>query len=326
MSKREAFLQATVEKSVENFLHFIQLHKGGTDPFDLNELLQELTRKQKEELWERLKNLLVDTLLAQPVEKWQRMEDDSDDEMEVEHSADLKQAMAIIDGVTVVVTASIPVVDENVSYEALQESAVILNGVLRVLPKSETALQFDIQRLCEAWWEKGLEGKEELVKIAFVLRIRKSLDGKSMCSDINQLWHFHQALLTFDYSSKESTEVKDLLLQCFMSVKHVKKEEGKRFLSFLFSWNPNFIKMIHGTIKNQLQCFPQSLMVNIAEMYFRAWKKASGGILETIEHTCIQDFMHHGVHLPRNSLVHPKVRKVILSEMHHKVKRKASRY
>nr|XP_033787484.1 condensin-2 complex subunit G2 isoform X1 [Geotrypetes seraphini]XP_033787486.1 condensin-2 complex subunit G2 isoform X1 [Geotrypetes seraphini]XP_033787487.1 condensin-2 complex subunit G2 isoform X1 [Geotrypetes seraphini] len=311
MSKREAFLQATVEKSMENFLHFIQLHKGGTDPFDLNELLQELTNKQKEELWERLKNLLTDTLLANPVEKWQRVEDDSDDEMEVEHPADLRQTMAIIDGVTVVATASIPAVDENMSYRALQESAVILNGILRALPKSETALQLAIQHLCEAWWEKGLEGKEELVKIAFILSIRKSLEGKSTGSDINHLWHFHQALLTFDYCSEESTEVKDLLLQCFMSVNHVKKEEGKRFLSFLFSWNPNFIKMIHGTIKNQLQCFPQSLMVNIAEMYFRAWKKASGDILEAIEHTCIQDFMHHGIHLPRNSPVHPKVRKLL---------------
>ncbi|XP_029444367.1 condensin-2 complex subunit G2 isoform X2 [Rhinatrema bivittatum] len=231
--------------------------------------------------------------------------------MEEDSPSALRQVVAIIDGVTTVVTASIPVVDENVSYEALQESAVILNGILQLLPKSEAVLQLAIQRLCEAWWEKGLEGKEELVKCAFILLVRESLKEKSTGSDINRLWCFHQALLTFDYCSDESSDLKDLLLQCFMSVIHIKKEEGKRFLSFLFSWNSSFIKMIHGTIKNQLQCFPQSLMVNIAEIYFRAWKKASGSILETIEYICIQDFMHHGVHLPRNSPVHTKVRKLL---------------
>jgi len=34
-------------------------------------------------------------------------------------------------------------------------------------------------------------------------------------------------------------------------------QQGRRFLSFLFSWNVNFIKMIHGTVKNQLQFFPR---------------------------------------------------------------------
>ncbi|XP_034615905.1 condensin-2 complex subunit G2 isoform X2 [Trachemys scripta elegans] len=69
--------------------------------------------------------------------------------------------------------------------------------------------------------------------------------------------------------------------------------------------------MIHGTIKNQLQCFSKSLMAYVAEIYFRAWKKASGEILEILEHNCIQDFMHHGIHLPRSSPVHPKVRELL---------------
>ncbi|GCC27055.1 hypothetical protein chiPu_0005476 [Chiloscyllium punctatum] len=87
--------------------------------------------------------------------------------------------------------------------------------------------------------------------------------------------------------------------------------EGRRFLSFLFSWDVEFIKMIHDTIKNQLHVFPKSIMTYVAEIYFRAWKKASGMFLKTIEYNCIQDFMHHGVHLPRNSPVHSKVRELL---------------
>ncbi|KFW91431.1 Condensin-2 complex subunit G2, partial [Phalacrocorax carbo] len=86
---------------------------------------------------------------------------------------------------------------------------------------------------------------------------------------------------------------------------------GRRLLSFLFSWNVNFIKMIHGTVKNQLQFFPRSLMEYVSEVYFRAWKKVSGEFLEILEHNCIQDFMHHGIHLPRSSSVHSKVREML---------------
>uniref|UniRef100_A0A803T420 Non-SMC condensin II complex subunit G2 n=1 Tax=Anolis carolinensis TaxID=28377 RepID=A0A803T420_ANOCA len=99
-----------------------------------------------------------------------------------------------------------------------------------------------------------------------------------------------------------------LLLACSYMILHL---QGRRFLSFVFTWNVNFIKLIHGTVKNQLQCSPRSLVTHIAEIYFRAWKKASGEILEVIEHSCIQDFMHHGIHLPRNSPLHPKVREFL---------------
>jgi len=51
-------------------------------------------------------------------------------------------------------------------------------------------------------------------------------------ADVVRLWNLHQTLLCFDYDSEESNEVKDLLLQCFMSVKHIKKEEVSKLLSY----------------------------------------------------------------------------------------------
>ncbi|KAF1639009.1 Condensin-2 complex subunit G2, partial [Eudyptes filholi] len=286
--------------------------KNTFDPFDLNELLQELPRKQKEVLWERLTQLLTETLMENPVETWQKIEDEkSNDDMEVEIVPEMKQTVAVIQGVTAVVTASIPAVDEPVNYKALLECVFILNGILPALPESEKILQGSIQCVCEMWWEKGLEGKEQLGKSLFIILLRKSLNKAATGADVVRLWNLHQTLLCFDYDSEESNEIKDLLLQCFMSVKHIKKEEGRRFLSFLFSWNVNFIKMIHGTVKNQLQFFPRSLIEYISEVYFRAWKKVSGEFLEILEHNCIQDFMHHGIHLPRSSSVHSKVREML---------------
>ncbi|XP_070279657.1 condensin-2 complex subunit G2 isoform X3 [Myotis yumanensis] len=315
MEKRELFVQAVSKELIGEFLQFIQLDEDASDPFNLNELLDELSRKQKEELWQRLKKLLTEVLLESPVEGWQAVEAQGEGNMETDHHSKMKKTLEITHAITAVILASVSVINESENYEALLECAVILNGILYALPESERKLQSSIQGLCVTWWEKGLPAKEDMGKTAFTLLLKKSLQTKTG-ADISRLWRVHQALYCFDYDLEESREIKNMLLECFISVNYIKKEEGRRFLSSLFSWNTNFIKMIHGTIKNQLQGLQKSLMVHIAEVYFRAWRKASGKILETIESDCIQDFMYHGIHLPRRSPVHSRVREV-LSYFHH---------
>ena len=63
------------------------LQNDTSDPFNLNELVDELSRKQKEELWQRLKNLLVDVLLESPVEEWQAAEAPSEDSVRAEQGS-----------------------------------------------------------------------------------------------------------------------------------------------------------------------------------------------------------------------------------------------
>ncbi|XP_040840295.1 condensin-2 complex subunit G2 isoform X2 [Ochotona curzoniae] len=318
MEKRENFVQAVSKELVGEFLQFVQLDKQASDPFSLNELLEELSRKQKEELWDRLKNLLTSMLLESPVEGWQEVQVQGEDDMETEHSSKMKKNIEIMHAITSVILVSVSVINESENFEALLECAIILNGVLYALPESERKLQNSIQDLCVRWWEKGLPAKEDMGKTAFIMLLRKSLETKRG-ADICRLWRIHQALYCFDYDLEESSEIKDMLLECFINTNYIKKEEGRRFLSSLFNWNVKFVKMIHETIKNQLQGLQKSLMVHIAEIYFRAWRKASGKILEAIENDCIQDFMFHGVHLPRKSPVHSTVRE-ILSYFHHQKK------
>lgn len=39
--------------------------------------------------------------------------------------------------------------------------------------------------MCEMWWEKGLEGKEQLGKTVFIMLLRKSLNkAATVCEDI----------------------------------------------------------------------------------------------------------------------------------------------
>ncbi|KAK5877749.1 hypothetical protein CesoFtcFv8_025226 [Champsocephalus esox] len=50
---------------------------------------------------------------------------------------------------------------------------------------------------------------------------------------------------------------------------------------------------------------------HIAEIYFRAWKKAGGDFLEKIESSCVQDLMQNAIFLHRSSPVYAKVRKIV---------------
>uniref|UniRef100_A0A3Q4HD65 Non-SMC condensin II complex, subunit G2 n=1 Tax=Neolamprologus brichardi TaxID=32507 RepID=A0A3Q4HD65_NEOBR len=289
MSKREAFLEAACKENVEGFLRFIQLHDKA-EPFDVEEVLQEMPREQREALWRRLASLLQDVLLEFPTERGEGRGEEGG--MQEEPTAD---------------SVSKRINDDH--YSPLLEVTRRLHGdyVLVSLPVSEAPLQNHIHALCEAWWKKGLQEKERFGRTAFFVSLQKSFILKKPGAEIQRVWRLHDVLLSLDYTSEENKQIIDLLLQCFHRPAHIRNDDGKRFLVFLFSWNVNFIWVIHGTIKNQLE----PITAHIAEIYFRAWKKASGEFLEKIESLCIQDFMQNAIFLHRASPVHSKVRQIV---------------
>ncbi|XP_047185825.1 condensin-2 complex subunit G2 isoform X1 [Scophthalmus maximus] len=308
MSKREAFLDAACKENVEDFLHFIQLHKDKVEPFDVEEVVQEMPRDQRETLWGRLASLLQHFLQELPPERWEK---GSEEGMEVESAEDPKRVMAVVDGVTLVALVSLKVLQDGDTYTALFEIAHKLHVVLVSLPIPEAALQLHIHTLCETWWKKGLKEKEQFGRTAFLISLQKSFILKKPGVEIQRLWSLHDVLLSVDYSSEDNKDIIDLLLQCFHRPIYIKHDDGKRFLVFLFSWNVDFIWVIHGTIKNQLEFYSKTITTHITEIYFRAWKKASGDFLEQIESACIQDIMQCAIFLQRASPVHAKVRQIV---------------
>ncbi|XP_053268370.1 condensin-2 complex subunit G2 isoform X1 [Pleuronectes platessa] len=309
MSKRDAFLEAACEERVEQFLHFIQLHKDKAEPFDVEEVVQEMSRDQREALWGRLDSLLQRFLQELPPERWEeaREEDGGD----VELTLDPKHVMAVVDGVARVASASLMVLQDGDTYQALLKVAHRLHTVLASLPVSEAPLQLHIHTLCEAWWKKGLKEREQFGRTAFLISLQKSLIVKKPGVEIQRLWGLHDVLLSLDYTSEDNKQIVDLLLQFFHRPVYMRNDDGKRFLVFLFSWNVDFIWVIHGTIKNQLEFYSKTVTTHITEIYFRAWKKASGDLLEQIEISCIQDFMQCAILLHRTSPVHAKVRQIV---------------
>ncbi|XP_034562667.1 condensin-2 complex subunit G2 isoform X2 [Notolabrus celidotus] len=312
MSKREAFLEAASKEHVEDFLRFIQLHKDKTEPFDVEEVVQEMPRDQRQTLWGKLASLLQDVLQELPPERWEEpTEEPREEGMEVESAADPKHVMAVVDGVTLVASASVKVLQDGDSYTALLKTAHKLHAVLESLPVSEGPLQLLIHNLCEAWWKKGLKEKEKFGRTAFLISLQKSFILKKPSVEIQRVWSLHDVLLSLDYTAEDNRQIIDLLIQCFHRPIYIRNDDGKRFLVFLFSWNVNFIWVIHGTIKNQLEFYSKTMTAHIMEIYFRAWKKASGDFLEQIESSCIQDFMQNAIFLHRSSPVYTKVRQIV---------------
>ncbi|KAM7390336.1 hypothetical protein PAMA_008488 [Pampus argenteus] len=285
MSKRDAFLSAACKENVKDFLHYIQLHKDKAEPFDVEEVVHEMPRKQREALWGKLVSLLQDVLQELPSDR-------GEEGMEVESNAD-------------------PVLQDGDTYKCLLEIAHRLHDVLASLSDSESPLHLHIHTLCEAWWKKGLQEREKFGRTAFLISLQKSFILKKPGVEIQRVWGLHDVLLSIDYTSNDNKQIIDLLLQCFHRHIYITNEDGKRFLVFLFSWNINFIWVIHGTIKNQLEFYSKTMTSNITEIYFRAWKKASGDFLDTIESSCIQDFMQNAILLRRASPVHAKVRQIV---------------
>ncbi|XP_044033213.1 condensin-2 complex subunit G2 isoform X2 [Siniperca chuatsi] len=312
MSKREAFLEAACKENVDDFLRFIQLHKDKAEPFDVEEVVQEMPRDQRQTLWGKLASLLQDVLQELPPERWEEAREEAREEgMEVESVVDPKHVMAVVDGVILVAAVSVKVLQDGDTYSSLLEIAHRLHDVLVSLPVSEAALQLHIHTLCEAWWKKGLKEKETFGRTAFLISLQKSFILKKPGVEIQRVWSLHDVLLSLDYTSDDNQQIIDLLLQCFHRPVYIKNDDGKRFLVFLFSWNVDFIWVIHGTIKNQLEFYSKTMTTHITEIYFRAWKKASGDFLEKIESSCIQDFMQNAIFLHRSSPVHAKVRQIV---------------
>lgn len=311
MSKRKQFLDSVHHEHVQEFLNFIKLHKDGADPFDLAELLVELQKSQRQDLWDRQLKLLQHSLTVSPSERWITGAEEEAGDMEVEVSEEQIQTMAVIEGVTIVCTVSVDALQENDNYTPLLNCAQMLNCIESALPLSQTPLQQAIHWLFECWWRRDLQGKEELGWTAFLVCLENTVTLDKPVSELRRLCSLREVLLSVDFASEKGQQVIDPLLQCFFRASHIKQEEGKRFLAFLFSWNDNFIRMIHETIKNQLQFFPKTLSVHVAEIYFRAWRKASGPFLEEIESVCIQDLMQHALLVHRNSPVHSKVRQIL---------------
>ncbi|KAL9966949.1 hypothetical protein ACROYT_G025098 [Oculina patagonica] len=293
MNLREQFLKSVGEDSPQTFLGFMEQHNSKNESFDVEELLQALPKKDHERLWSGLRDMTHRLLLTNPVASQQNV--DSEDEELSQWSV----LLSFLEGVTIVALCALATPEKSAhTSSALLETAAILHGLLMSLPEGAETLQNNIAQLCELWFLNELEGKDELVTQTFPYLIIRSL-SRGNVSDVKRVWSLRQSLLLMDFEDNSSESLKQLLHQCMIHPMYLKLEEGRRFLSYSFGLNPELSKEFHKTIKNQIPYCAMNVLSLYGEVYFRAWRVASGAYLKVLEENCVQDLMFSAVHAQR---------------------------
>ncbi|XP_033625419.1 condensin-2 complex subunit G2-like [Asterias rubens] len=288
-STREMFLQAVECDDRDEFIRFVQRHNAKDDDFTMEELLPSFARKQHDRIWTGLSQMCTSLLLNSPFE--------NDEEVAGNKDA-TPLTHACLQGVVTVATACLAM-EKPVVSDHMLETAIILHGVLLDLPDCASKLQQGIAKLCEKWWTNEHAGREELVANTLMYYLVRSLQPSATVADVKSVDSLRQALLQIKMDDDSSTTIKDLLEQCVTRPNYLKQDKGRRFLSFLFSLNLAFTERLHKAIKSQLPSSPRAQIDFYGEVYFKAWRVATGPTLEKLEVYCIQDLMYHAVHASR---------------------------
>jgi condensin-2 complex subunit G2 len=91
--------------------------------------------------------------------------------------------------------------------------------------------------------------------------------------------------------------------------------------AFVLSLQPQLTRALHKSIKSQLPRCRKSMLVQYGELYHSAWKRATGPVLHTLEHDCLQDLASHAISAASPSL--SSAIRHVLSVFHGKKKFKA---
>lgn len=319
---KKGFLVAASEASVscrnlkigtsshQHFQTFLKyaIQDARASDFDLNELLQGMSKKERETLFSYML-VIVQTIEEENLLSAEDNEDEDSEEGTPDASDRLHAipalAMKLLNGVMTI--ASVFLSDSSrVAPQSLLETMMVLHSSLFSLPGLEgAALQETISRGCEQWWCSERPGAEHLVTHTLVYLLARALDPEGREADIKRLWAIRGGLLLLDWDDSDSDTIRELVLRAFISPLFLRTESGKRFLATAFALHKTFTKDIHTVVKAQIPSAQpkitaarKPLLEAYGDVYFRAWRAASEGSTERgeIETICIQDLMHACIH------------------------------
>ncbi|XP_033124191.1 condensin-2 complex subunit G2-like [Anneissia japonica] len=263
----------------------ISKHINKNDDFNLKDILPVCSRKKQEEIWEGLYEQMTRALTQAPL-----MPDIEDEALQA-------TAMCLQD----ILTIAGCVLDQNkpIIPDKMLETITALHELLLEFPDKANKVQASIAKVCQTWWVKELPGREGLVANTIMFFLVKSIQPNASFADVKRVFSMRYSLLQIDFEDESSVTLKNLLLSSAISTAFLKADEGRRFVSFLFELNLEFVEQLHVAIKNQIPACPKPMIEWYGTVYVKAWKSATGPFIDKIEQHCIQDFMYHAVHASR---------------------------
>ncbi|GAM20470.1 hypothetical protein SAMD00019534_036450 [Acytostelium subglobosum LB1] len=193
----------------------------------------------------------------------------------------------------------LPIVSLQMNIET--QTQLFAKDVLARLAKMYGKLANDIAMLCELWYKQDRPRKEELAPQTIAYLIQKAYES-TVVADITRLYNMRNALLALDFGDESSMSIQELLLGCFIQPQFVKTVDGRKMLAFLFTIRPQFIDAIHNVVKGQLLSCSRTIMDAYAEVYYKAWRVATGPFLLRIEFGCLQNVAQCAIHAANTKL------------------------
>eukprot|EP01119_Soliformovum_irregulare_P001617 TRINITY_DN11343_c0_g1_i1.p1 TRINITY_DN11343_c0_g1~~TRINITY_DN11343_c0_g1_i1.p1 ORF type:complete len:679 (-),score=214.77 TRINITY_DN11343_c0_g1_i1:86-2122(-) len=186
--------------------------------------------------------------------------------------------------------------------DALGELVSGMHDILIAVNRLKPELANDMSAIFEMWWIQERPGKESLAPQTISFLVYKALDdGKVM--DVQRVHALRSTLLLIDFLDESATSLKRLLLRCLIHPNFLKNKKGQLFLVYLFGLSPPFVDELHMTIKAQVPTSRKSILEAYGNIYYKAWKAASGPYLLKLEYTCIQDLMTNAIHVATPQIV-----------------------
>jgi hypothetical protein len=304
--KEHQTIQLNGAESGNKFVHFVRQHTMRDDN-QLQAIIEGMSTKEHCELGEDLLKFL-ETLASSKSNNNQK-ENCSNVCANAQPNAILSfsdskvtsEYLSVLRAITKVV--KIFVEDEKrIAPETIYKTLCTLHNLLFALGEQHEAgaVQNEISEVCELWYLQQRDGRENLVPQTITFLLVRALDYESKVSDLKRLWNLRDALLLLDFTDPTSSEsLRRLLLRCLIHPLFLDREEGRKFLSYLFILYPPFVDSLHRVIKAALITCKRSHIEAYAEVYLRAWKLASTSnshCLAKIEMNCIQELIHLSIH------------------------------
>ncbi|PIK47294.1 putative condensin-2 complex subunit G2, partial [Apostichopus japonicus] len=278
---REAILTCTAGKDYQHLCQIVKKHKNKTDDFNFDDVVQSFSRKQHESLWSGLFGILSD--LREHLTPSLLEDEENINQIEEEDVYSCLEA-------TLVVMAAYMDQEKSIVTEKMVECANHLHEMLMELPDSQDKLRLKIAKLLQVWWVQDFPGKEDIAPNMMVCLITNALQpnayGRSFLSG---LFGLNTKLI-----SKLHTAIKGHLPFSSNFFRKKLEETWKKQVSSSFFHVPGrnrFLPEETEPCRAEVQYY--------GEIYFKAWKTATGDILMTIEQSCIQDLMFFAVHAKR---------------------------
>jgi Condensin II non structural maintenance of chromosomes subunit len=207
------------------------------------------------------------------------------------------------DGVSLMTTAFLQETKSNAPEPVLQILQTMQDPTLMMLliGFGINDVREHVAQACELWWLQGRTDRETVAYLPFLHLLACSMEPDGKSSDIKRLYNMREYLTMVDLSGEGSETIRDALLKAAIHPRFLQCSEGRRFISILFTLYVPFIDQVHFAMRSQIASCKKSLLKQYGDVYFRAWKLATGQFVLKIEQNVIQDLMRASILAAKSS-------------------------